>query len=131
MERGLKEEITSYIDDAAKRGFKWGDNDCALFANNMLVKCLGFYDVGANFRGKYSNFKDALRVTRELGYLDIPDIAQTHLRCVKTDYALGDVALYTNSKALGVCAGEYSWFLGLKGLVRVESRKINKFWRYD
>jgi len=124
---GYREELTDYVNDAAAKGFKWGENDCALFANNALHKVFNHEDVGAKFRGKYDNYADALRVTKQLGYKDIPDIANQHLTQVNRPQT-GDLALYIDNRCLGIVIGGYSYFLTGEFLTRIPNRMCSKFW---
>jgi len=131
MARGLNEELMLYIDERIKGGFIWGRNDCALFANDMLVKFFGMPDVGADFRGKYTDWRGAVKVFKELGYESVADIPKRHGVEVQSA-KIGDVSLHPNGRALGICMGVYSWFLG-KGHVgvMVPTKDTPKIWRYQ
>lgn len=130
MERCLREELALYIDQRAKQGFKWGENDCALFANDMLVKFFNMPDVGVNFRGKYKNWRGAIKTFKELGYTSVADIPKKHGYEV-FEPKLGDIALYIDGKALGICMGVYSWFLSVNNiLVKIPTKDTLKVWRY-
>ncbi len=126
----LREAITAYIDEARKIGFVWGFNDCALYANNMLVKVFGAPDWGKDFRGKYNDYRSALKVARQLGYKFIPDIPAKHLFKVERPRT-GDVALYPDGRTLGVCLGVNSYFIGSDHLIAMPNKKLKQFWRYE
>ncbi len=113
MESGdinLRHDIAAYIGGRARKGFIWGENDCALFANDMLVKFFGMEDIGAGFRGRYNSAMSAMRIFLELGYESVPDIAYKHGRSVNSP-DVGDIAIDPSKSALGICMGVYSWFL--------------------
>lgn len=108
--------------------FKWGVNDCALFANNMLVQVYGFEDVGLKFRGKYKTSLGAAKTILKLGYKGVADIPQQHLKVIKSPKK-GCLALHPLIDALGVCNGDYCYFLKEgNGLERVNSENCRKFW---
>ena len=130
MARSLRHETQIFITEASNKGYAWGENDCALFANNYLVKFFDFPDLGEKFRGKYTDYKGALQTLRENGYEDVPSIAEKNLQETQRP-RVGDIALYIDGRSLGICCGEYSWFLGMgKTLVKLPTRMCKKVWRY-
>lgn len=112
MESGnsLRHDLSVYIGERAAQGFSWGKNDCALFANDMLVQFFDMEDIGEKFRGKYTSALSAMRIFRDLGYDSVPDIAHKHGRSVNSP-EVGDIAIDPSNSALGICMGVYSWFL--------------------
>lgn len=130
MERSLRNEITSYIEEARKKGFVWGDNDCALFANNMLVRIFNFPDVGAKFRGKYNDYKSATKYLKSIGYKNIADIAAQHGEEIFRP-ELGAIVLDKKTGALGICLGQYSYFLTMGScLVSYPTLMVERMWRH-
>lgn len=122
------DSVDEFLNTPENSRFKWGENDCALFANNMLVQVYDFEDVGEKFRGKYKTPLGAARRVFKLGYKSVADIPQTHLKCIPTAKK-GCIALHPTIDALGVCNGEYSYFLKEHhGLERVENKNCRKFW---
>lgn len=111
METGeLRHQISVYIGERAVKGFVWGENDCAFFANDMLVKFFNMEDVGAAFRHQYDSAFGAVRKLKELGYKSVVDFAYKITRNVNKP-EVGDIAIHQEQGALGICLGVYSWFL--------------------
>jgi hypothetical protein len=120
--------ITDFINNAARKGFKWGENDCALFANDMLHNVFNWPDIGAKFRGKYTSWEGALKALRECGYKNTVDIANKELVACNRPKT-GDVALYEDERCLGVVVNGYSYFLSnVVPIIRVPNREVLKFW---
>lgn len=54
--------------------FRWGTNDCALFACDAVLAMTGT-DLAADFRGRYDSSIGAARALRALGFRDLADVA--------------------------------------------------------
>ena len=125
----IETRVKAFLSKPENSIFKWGLKDCALFANDMLVEVFNFKDVGAAFRGKYATDLGAAKTIFKNGYKSVPDIPDCHLTVVEMPQA-GDVVLHPQLDALGVCAGEYSYFIQEHdGLKRVMNRDCRKAWR--
>jgi hypothetical protein len=75
--------VDEYLNTPEHSIFQWGLNDCALFANNMLVQVYDFEDVGAKFRGKYKTSLGAAKTILKLNYKNVADIPHQHLKQLK------------------------------------------------
>lgn len=128
MAGSLRDKIADYINQSAAKGFKWGENDCALFANNHLAENYGYEDLAKPFRSKYSDFKSGLELINQAGYKDATDMADKHLVRINRP-AIGDIALYFDGRCLGICMGAYSYFLTDNFITRIPNRMCEKFWR--
>lgn len=128
MARSVRQQISDYINRTAPKGFKWGEQDCALWASNMLVEVFGMQDVGEKFRGKYNNNIGAIRTVKENGYIDIPDIARKHCKEISKP-EIGALATWYDKQSLGICLGAYSYFLAHEGVVKVSSKTVERFWK--
>lgn len=124
----MQYKVMHYLNNPARMIFEWGQNDCALFANDMLVETQGFKDVGIDFRGKYKTPLGAAKCIRKNGYEDVRDIAVKNL--VEVDYPeAGDLVLHPNGESLGVCAGYYCYFVcEHNGYDKVLSLEIEQAW---
>ena len=128
MAGSLRDRIADYINKAAAKGFKWGENDCALFANNHLAEHYGYEDLAKPFRGKYTDYKSGLELINQAGYKDAIDMADKHLTRVNRPH-VGDIALYADGRCLGICLGAYCYFLTASFITRIPNRLALKFWR--
>ena len=128
MAGSLRDKIADYINKSVAKGFQWGENDCALFANNHLAENYGYDDLAKPFRGKYTDFKSGLELVNQAGYKDAIEMADKHLVRVNRP-SIGDVALYLDERCLGICLGAYSYFLTADFLTRIPNRLALKFWR--
>lgn len=128
MARSLRDRIADYINNAAAKGFKWGENDCALFANNHLAQNFNYPDLAEPYRGKYTDFKSGLELINKSGYKDAVDMADKNLARINRP-SIGDIALYIDERCLGICMGAYSYFLTAEFITRIPNRLCTKFWR--
>lgn len=120
--------VDEFLNTPENSKFKWGENDCALFANNMLVQVYDFEDIALNFRGKYKTRLGATKLIFKLGFKSVIDLPQQYLKC-KKEAKKGYIALHPTIDALGVCNGDYSYFLKEhNGLERINSDNCRKFW---
>ncbi|MET0376885.1 MAG: hypothetical protein ABW128_21845 [Rhizorhabdus sp.] len=107
-----EERLALYLDTRADMPFRWGHHDCALFAAGA-VKAMSGVDPAEVFRDKYDTSAGAALALREHG-------AGTLLRtCVEwfgaskhiSQAKRGDLVM-RNRTTLGVCVGQWSWFVG-------------------
>lgn len=113
------ERLAEYLDAREFAPFRWGLNDCGLFAADAILEMTGV-DVAANVRGKYTNCSTALRLIRGI---------ESFTERVATFYGLDEIApreawrgdlvliqsLATNDVAAGIIG-----MLGLPVCVGVE-----------
>lgn len=120
--------------------FKWGSNDCCMFAADVVLAITGA-DIAAQFRGKYDDALGAARVLRETGGISgaVEAAAAEHgFACLPSvAYAQrGDlIELDTEPNgdaggpALGVCVGSMVAGAGEAGTVFVPPVKCRRAWR--
>jgi len=58
--------LMSVIDGAMDKPFRWGTNDCCLFACNC-IQAMTDVDPAAHFRGRYDDRQAATKMLREYG----------------------------------------------------------------
>ena len=59
-------QLIDFIEGRRGRPFSWGDNDCAMFAADWVLKQTGI-DPLAPFRGRYSTAAGSVRALRRYG----------------------------------------------------------------
>ena len=132
--RAWEEALAVYLDRVHDVPFAWGVHDCALFAAGAVRAMTGI-DPAADFRGQYEDVRGAALALRALGagtlyhttcqWLGAPVHAAQARR--------GDVVM--RGKALGICVGARSWFvgddLGRAGLVDMPTLDCRHAWHID
>jgi hypothetical protein len=115
------EAFAAALESARARPFQWGENDCCLFACDVVLAITGT-DLARPFRG-YKNRKEALTVIAGFGGIGalaenvaamhgIPEIPPLQAR-------RGDVCLFDNGngETLGICRGDLVLAPGKDGLI--------------
>ncbi len=118
------------------RVFQWGENDCALFACDLVEAATGM-DYAAPFRGRYRTAAGAARalrrfagggleaaaekITQDNGLEEVPP-----LMAQRGDFILVDV---TEGPALGVCLGETLVAAGPAGALTLPLKRARRAWR--
>ncbi|MGF7180380.1 DUF6950 family protein [Tunturiibacter psychrotolerans] len=54
----------NFLLESAGEPFKWGSNDCCLYAANAILACTGV-DIASDFRGIYKSEFGALRAIKD------------------------------------------------------------------
>ena len=113
--------------------FKWGENDCCLFAADW-VKCALGYDPAATFRSAYDSALGAQRLLGQLGGVEA--IADAHFSRNKAiAYTRrGDLISFRrddDTLALGVCEGANGVFPSVEGIIRFPVLAGQTSWRVD
>ena len=113
--RHWEESLSSYIANARENSFKWGQTDCAIFAAGAIKAVTG-HDLAEGFKEQYSSWREAAMWLKANGYRSF--------QCAVTDRlgepvhpaqaGRGDIVMRRqgNGNILGVCVGQFSWFLG-------------------
>ncbi len=127
------ERLFEVIRKAQSSDFKWGENDCALFACDCAHAMTGV-DHAADFRGKYKTRKGALAALARIeGVKTLPELADKYLgeRIALVNAQRGDVVLLAadSVEALGVVAGSYAVFLAPNGIQTMLLEKCICAWR--
>lgn len=109
--------------------FKWGENDCALFAADAVLALTG-KDPAAEMRG-YASALQAARAARKYGGLAAAADAMLGLRVSPLMAGVGDIVLLDmgNHEALGVCNGSSLIGPGPNGIVAYGMGCAKAAWR--
>ena len=99
--------LINHILEAERKPFKYGENDCAIFAADA-VKVMTGEDYAAEFRGTYSTAIGAKRKLKAAGFNDLAHLASNKFEEVPPLTAtIGDLAIVEGDSgpALGVVLG--------------------------
>ena len=127
--RRLQESVAA----AEEAPFAWGSHDCLSFAASVVMAITG-EDPAAPVRGRYGSYREALRVTRDLGCSDFPAVFDHLLRYESIDplkAQRGDVALVQieANPSLVVVEGRTVCGPGAHGLSRQWLCDARRAWR--
>ena len=92
------ERLQRFLERRQEQRFKWGVQDCALFACDAVVEMTGV-DLAADFRGQYSTAHSARRAIKIFAHGGLADVAEKvagkhHIAEVEVALAQrGDIAL--------------------------------------
>jgi len=124
-----KSALWAVLEEKRSQPFKWGKNDCVLFAADV-VKAVTGTDLAADYRGKYRSSNGAERVMQENGWGSVADIADAHLqRCERP--MRGDVVLIENDygEFLTICIGTECVGPGRCEMTRMDRTFAKLSWR--
>jgi hypothetical protein len=105
------DRLCVYLDRVTDEPFKWGEHDCALFGADAVERMTGT-DIAADYRGQYNDYPSACRALRECGQ-------GTLLKSMKHWFGepisvhlakRGDLVM-KDRRTVGVCVGQFSWFV--------------------
>lgn len=122
--------LTGYLAETAREGFRFGSNDCALFAAGA-VRAMTGSDPAAAFRGVYDTFEGGLKRLKKAGFADHVAVVAALFPPVPPAFAqVGDLAVVdtVEGPALGVVVGEMIACLGPKGLGHVSRLLAARAW---
>jgi hypothetical protein len=87
-----RSRLDAFIAASVRKPFKWGEHDCALFADYGFEAQTGV-SFGAELRGKYDTVEGGLKLLQEMGFADHVELAAARLPEVAPSLArLGDIA---------------------------------------
>ena len=110
--------------------FEWGKNDCVLWVCDYLKKIHGV-DYAIDFRGKYNSQLGARRIMRAMGHDSAETLVDEYFPRKAIQYAKrGDLVLSPN-KAMGICLGSWSYFLGTGGVVKLTTLTCTHAWSVE
>lgn len=123
--------LGEFIESRRSMPFRYGENDCCLFAADA-VKAMTGDDLAAAWRGKYRSAREALKFVRDAGGL--PKLVSTVLsETVAVALAQrGDVLLVPRGdreQALAICAGEHFVWPGPEGIELGHTLASQAAWR--
>jgi len=99
--------LVKCIEARRKTAFRWGTNDCALFAADCIQAMTGT-DLAAVYRGRYTSEAGARAILQATGYADVAAVAASMLAEIHPSRAAtGDVAVmeYAGEPSLGIFNG--------------------------
>lgn len=71
-------ELANFLLKTRKTPFKWGENDCCLFAANAIL-AMGGDDVAKDVRGRYTTAIGARRIMKNLGAANVVELLTQRL----------------------------------------------------
>lgn len=110
--------------------FRWGSNDCCLFAADCFEAATEF-DPGKVARGMYADARGALRMIEALGSLEDMATGWCGPSIHPSEAAFGDIGLIENSgrPCLAVFGGQYFHAPGDEGLTIFPVETCLRAWR--
>ncbi len=124
--------LIKYIDTVAGKPFGWEClnrvHDCTRFASGGVEAETG-EDPMQEFRGKYDDKITAARALREIGQGTLYRTMVEKFGDICVNGRRGDVAFtqFPEGKAVGICLGNESVFVGADGLVKKPSSECGFF----
>ena len=129
---GWETRLNDVIEAALDRPFRWGENDCCLFAADVVHVLTG-RDPAADYRGRYASAAQAAKLIQRLGGIEAIPGAAGFEEVAVAFARRGDVALAVNdgNLLLGVVdmTGRGIAVPGAKGLVFLPLESALKAWR--
>ena len=129
---GWETRLNDVIEAALYRPFRWGENDCCLFAAEC-VKAVTGADVGSPYRGLYDSAHGAACLLDELGGLEgVVSVCFAGFSEIPPAMAQrGDLVLTLNAgrEVLGVVTAVQIAVPGESGLVFLPVSTASKAWR--
>jgi hypothetical protein len=127
------ERMHSAIEEHRYKEFKWGQNDCVLFACNIIL-AMTDVDLGSEFRATYSTDDEAMLMLRKHWNGTLENLASVFCGPPIEPIALmqrGDVVLIPNNWGgqLGINCGNTIATCGMDGLVFVGVEHVIRAWR--
>ncbi|MCK7458509.1 DUF6950 family protein [Idiomarina aminovorans] len=71
-------ELANFLLKTRKTPFKWGENDCCLFAANAII-AMGGQDVAEDVRGRYKTAIGAHRIMKKFGANSLTELLKQRL----------------------------------------------------
>ena len=121
--------LDAAIEAARERPFCWGENDCALFAADVVVALTG-EDLAAYGRGQYDSAETARRMINAGGGLAVIATKALGEPIPVAQARRGDVVLRCgdHGPSLGICLGARCAFTGIEGLVFLNLKECEQAW---
>jgi hypothetical protein len=113
-----KIHLITYLGDAARKPFKPGTHDCALFSAGA-VRAMTGVDLAADWRGRYRTLKGGYKALQKAGFKDHIALAASVFADIPTSFAgPGDLAVIPSpdGPVLGVVQGEGVYVLTMERL---------------
>lgn len=134
---GWEHKLSDLIESARCKEYRISKHDCALFVNEGIKISTG-KDYSAQWKGKYSSSREALKVIAQLGFRTLRE-ATSHILgrnfVPARSLSRGDPALYIDASGqqhLGICMGAtVVCLLEGKGIVHIPLEIIPGGWKLD
>jgi len=127
-----RSRLASYVADQARKRYRPGEHDCALFASGGRAALTGA-DPLAPVRGCYSTIEEGFELAAAHGYATPFDAVTEGLDEIAPAYAqAGDLALLDagdGTEAMGIVQGEMIYVLKPRGLSLVPMTDARRAWR--
>ncbi len=131
---GWENRLADYLRDARARPFAWGEHDCCLHMSAAIrVQCGDHVDHAADVRGSYKAAAGARAMLRKNYRGDVWHVPATlglepvDVMRAQRGYIVG--AIVGRRKAIGVCGGAKSFFVGKNGFVTIPTLDCERAWR--
>lgn len=122
-------QLSNCLDLARCESFKWGQRDCATFANSAVLAVTG-QDVLADIAPVYDSWRTAAKWLIDNGYRSFHEAICDRLGQSEHPAMArrGDIVMRRqgNTHILGVCVGQYAWFLGDEIIGFVEGKPVTQ-----
>lgn len=125
-----RSRLNAYFAEVAPVDFRYGSNDCALFAAGA-VRAMTGHDPAAAWRGSYTTLEGGLKRLRKAGLADHVAVVDSLLLPVAPAFAqVGDLALLRDheGQGLGIVAGETVVCLSPRGLAHLPRDFVTAAW---
>ena len=106
----------AWLGDAARAGFKWGENDCCMSAANAVLACTGT-DLAEPWRGRYETAAGAVKRLRAAG-MNPRRLIENMAAGIAADFSLAEIPP-TYAQALDVAFLPMESTGGLDGVLSV------------
>lgn len=124
--------LSDYLVAVARRSFRPGRMDCALFAAGAVEAMTGQDPAGA-YRGKYADLGAGRDLVRANGFAGPIEIAADLFQEVPPAFGCpGDIAVAPGDgglSVLGVLQGQNAFFLSVSGLVSVSRLSVERVFK--
>lgn len=123
--------LVAYLAAAARREFKPGVHDCALFTAGAL-EAMTSVDHAADWRGRYKTLSGGRRALKKAGHADHVALVASLFDEVPPAFAhRGDIAVVDGAEgaALGIVQGEGIYVLRPEGLAVVRRADMKRAFR--
>lgn len=127
--RDWRPRLAAYLGEVARRGFRPGRHDCALFVAGAVEAMTG-EDLAARWRGQYRSLKAGQLALQADGYADHVDlVAHLFSETTPAHAHVGDIAACPGRggiAALGIVQGASVYVLKPQGLALVNRLEIER-----
>lgn len=123
--------LKEILDSHEKKEFKWGENDCCLFAANVVNEYVGI-DYARNFRNTYFSEAEAWNVVDNNLEEFITKLLKVKPRTDFINCTSGNPVSYKFEKgySIGIAYGDRAYFItGLKKYLKIPLKKCRCYWR--